>query len=281
MYSFRLMPINEVGGAIIPAQIAEKVQNKLFPEIEKKLQKIHNPSGTYLIYPSKKMWELKEDEDPYRTRYVHPRHVFEDRRIFFTGTLFLEFYVDETHPAYKYIPNFDGFLPLICGIVDLSWEISKECSTEEIDDLITDKDLTALLLSPLCQFRICEISLSRIGNGEDSSSSEVAEKTFKFPYEINGEDYPDTIFEVYFSHKVAKKHLAKLDDVLSKYMQQQATCDEGDAAVHYIGEAECAEDDDHVAQIHIDFGGSDPEMILDVLDVLSKNVRRIAKVVVD
>ena len=180
MYSFRLMPINKVGGAIIPAQIAEKVQNKLFPEIEKKLQKIHNPSGTYLIYPSKKMWELKEDEDPYRTRYVHPRHVFEDRRIFFTGTLFLESYVDETHPAYKYIPNFDGFLPLICGIVDLSWEISKECSTEEIEDLITDKDLTALLLSPLCQFRICGISLSRIGNGEDSSSSEVAEKHSNF-----------------------------------------------------------------------------------------------------
>ncbi|MBQ6830126.1 MAG: hypothetical protein IJO59_03260 [Clostridia bacterium] len=104
----------------------------------------------------------------------------------------------------------------------------------------------------------------------------------RFPYQIIGEDYPDTFFNVYYFHKVKPRHLKKLEDVLGAYMSRHSETngEEDDVPIHYIGEAELSKEDPHLALIHIDFGG-EPEVIWDVLSELDTHIRGIEKVIVE
>ena len=71
----------------------------------------------------------------------------------------------------------------------------------------------------------------------------------RFPYQIIGEDYPDTLFHVYFLRRVTPKQLKKLEDVLGAYMSRHfdTNDEEDDVPIHYIGEAELSKEDPHLA----------------------------------
>ena len=112
------------------------------------------------------------------------------------------------------------------------------------------------------------------------SSQNILDKQFNFPYEIIGKDYPDAIFNIRFSHKVTQKHLEQLEEVLNAFARkQQDTCDD-EALIAYIGEAGMLKKDEYTAEIHIDFGSCEPEMIWCVLNELSDSIEHITNVIV-
>ena len=273
MYTFQLTFVD--GESVtIPAEIEAQFHDELYPKISKKLQKAGYGSGNYWISLSKKMWELNPDD----FRAVHPCSVFEKRKICVVGSIFREHYTDTD-------PYSGNFVLVITGHMSVYWEVSNRSSEEEINKLIVDRNLTRLLLSPICQFRILDLKMQPILYKQESSSRasrDTADKRLKFPYEIFGEDYPDATFNIKFSHIVKQKHLQKLDAVLGTFVcEQQGECgDENDGYIHYIGESVLSSEDRYAAQIHIDFGGCDPEMIWRVLDELSKNIEHITKVIV-
>lgn len=273
MYTFQLVFVG-VGNVTIPSEIEAQFREKLYPKIIKKLQKAGYEPGNYWISLSTKMWELNPDE----FRAVHPYAVFERRQISVIGTIFREHYPDNGSPS-------GNFVLVITGHMSVYWEVSSRSSDEEIKKLIVDGNLTQLLLSPICKFKILDLNMQPllyIQEPSPQSSQSILDKQFNFPYEIIGEDYPDVIFNIKFSHRVMQKHLEKLDAVLGAFVRkQQHKCgDEDEGYIHYIGETELSSEDRYTAQIHIDFGRCEPEMIWYVLNELSENIVHITKVIV-
>ncbi len=269
MYTFKLLHFDKIGTRV-PPLIESQFQEKLYPKISKKLKKAGYKPGRYLISLNRKIWQL----NPNDYRAVNPRSVFEDYSIGVTGVIFRE------HPGSSH-NNFEN-IHVITGSIYIYWDISKRCNIEEINKFIIDGDLTKLLLSPICKFGIFEIKLLPLLNEEQDnkqSSQSVMNEDFKFSYEINGEDYPDAIFYVRFIREVTQKQLKRLEAVLKAFVskQQDLSGDDGEF-ISYIGEAEMS-DDKCTAQIHIDFGNCEPEMIWQVLNELSEKIDGIAEVI--
>ncbi len=272
MYTFELIANNREG-VMAPTEIVSYFEKKLYPQIIKKLRKAGYEPEKYRIDLSHEMWKLNSDE----IRTIRPCHVFEQKEIRFWGSIYRKHYPNGD-------PSCNEFFWVIAGGISAYWKFNDKYSAEEVNQLIVDGNMTQLLISPICKFEVLDLNIVPLLHKlESSSKPSQGPKDFEFPCEIIGEDYPDTIFNVHFSHPVTQKQLKKLNAVLDAYMrrQQDGCDDEDETTLHYIGKAECSDEDEYVAQIHIDFGGCEPEMIWDVLAELSERVEDIVKVIVN
>lgn len=273
MYTFELEVSYEGKMFAIPYDLENQIKNQLYPKIISKLQKSGYEHGDYRISFQKKIWELNSSN----FRCVHPRKVFENRYVSLSGILFRK-HIPKTGP------NKGRLLYLAIGNIDVYWEISKECSDEDISCLICESNLTKLLISQLCNFGVSEVKIiaNMQNEGNQVNSNEISSvQNLKFYYDIIGEDYPNITFNVNFVDKVTQKHLNELYDFFEQFkVYAYKKNSEENTGIDYIGKAEILSTDDNTASIFVDFGNSDPQIILDVLKEISVKIDHINSIII-
>jgi hypothetical protein len=272
MYTYQII-VHGCKNVKIPEKIVSQFEKKMYPKITKELQKSGYDPGNYIIVLPYKMWKLSTDIH----KGVNTYHVYKKRRVSVVGSIYRKVY-----PPGK--ENSKAIL-VISGSVSFYWDISKNCTDQEIKDLIIDDDLTQLLVSPLCRINILDLNTVPLLYKQDNKPHPKqcsSNKSIRVPYEIIGEDYPDAIFCIYFARKITENQLKILDDFFQDYMCRNNNLNQGndEKIIDYIGDAQSSDSDKRIAEIHIDFGNCDPEVISELLAELSEKVTGIKKIIV-